>query len=431
MSKPSKIKSFISALWHGITLIRLALSNILFLLLLGVIYFVYLGGGPEPLPERAALLLNPVGTIVDQKSPVEPLSALVGEPSPADHQVLLRDVIEAIEYAEDDSAITALVMELDSLLSVGISKSMEIGRAIESFKRSGKPVIAVGDNFSQGQYLLASYADKIVLHPFGGVELEGYSSYRNYYADALDKISVTMHVFKAGEHKSIAEPFLRNNMSPAEKDITGRWLEVLWAQFTELVEGGRDLPDGAVNDYIDNFVGALKVNGGDLARVSLEAGLVDELMGRQQANASLIELVGGANDDGLYEAVGFERYVSRKRPMSLPGMSQNKVAVITAQGTIQNGEEPPGSIGGDSLGRLIRTTAEEEGVSAIVLRVNSGGGGVFASEVIRQEVRNAKAKGLPVVVSMGAVAASGGYYIAADADQIWATPATITGSIGV
>jgi protease-4 len=431
MSKPSFIRRFFSAIWNGITRIRLALSNIFFLLMLAIIYFVYLGGAPEPLPNQAALLLSPAGSIVDQKSFVEPLQALLGEPAPEDREVLLRDVIEAIETAKGDQNINALVMELDHLASVGISKTQEIVRAVESFKESGKPVVAVGDYYDQGQYLLASHADTVIVHPFGGVALEGFSSYQNYFREALEKLSVSMHVFKAGDHKSIAEPMLRDDMSPQEKEISGRWLNTVWAQYTRMVEEQRELAAGSVNDYINNYAEKLKAQGGDTANAALEAGLVDKLMGRTEANQYLIELVGASNEDGLYEAVQFQHYLSRKRPLLSVAKEGDRVAVITAQGNMLNGEQPPGSIGGDSLARLIRSTAEEDGVAAIVLRINSGGGSVFASEIIRQEILNAKSGGLPIVVSMGSIAASGGYYISADVDQIWATPATITGSIGV
>jgi len=431
MSKPSLLRRVFSAIWNGITRTRLALSNILFLLMIAVIYFAYLGGTPEPLPKRAALLLNLTGSVVDQKSPVEPLQALMGEPSPSDHEVLLRDVIEAVQYAKDDPNINSLVMELDHLMHVGISKTQEIVMALESFRESGKPIVAVGDYFTQDQYLLASHADSIIVHPLGGVALEGFSSYRNYFRAALEKVSVNVHVFRVGEHKSAMEPVTRDDMSPGEKELTGRWLQILWDQYTSIVEEQRELPAGAVNNYVNNFARHLADEGGDAARSALQAGLVDKLLGRSEANDYLSELVGASNEDGLYEAVMFERYVSRKRPILLTGMEGDRVAVITAQGNMLPGEQPPGVIGGNSLAHLIRSTAEQDGVKAIVLRINSGGGSMFASEIIRQQVLNARAMGIPVVVSMGAVAASGGYYIAAEADEIWATPSTITGSIGV
>ncbi len=431
MSKPSRLRRLFSAIWNGITQVRLALSNILFLVFVALVYFVYLGGGSEPPPEKAALLLNLAGTVVDQKSPVEPLQALLGESSPEDHEVLLRDVIDAIEFARDDPAVNSLVMELDELGYLGISKAQEIAVALESFKATGKPVVVVGDFFTQDQFLLASYADSVIVNAFGGVGLEGFGSYRNYFRETLEKLSVNMHVFHAGEFKSIAEPFLRDDMSPGEKLITERWLEVLWGQYAATVEAQRELPPGSVNIYVNNFAKLLAEQGGDATALALKAGLVDEIMDRSEANDYLVELVGASNEDGLYEAVLFEPYVRRMRPSQLLAMEGDRVAVITAEGNITPGDQPPGTIGGDSLAHLISTTAEQEGVGAIVLRVNSGGGSVFASEVIRQEVLRTRAMGIPVVISMGAIAASGGYYIAAEADEIWATPGTITGSIGV
>lgn len=431
MSKPSVLRRFFAAIWNGITRIRLALANILFLLFIALVYFVYLGGGGEPPPERAALLLNLAGTVVDQKSRVEPLQALLGESSPESHEVLLRDVIEAIDFARDDASINSLVMELDELAYLGLSKTQEIAVALESFKAAGKPVVAVGDFYTQDQFLLASYADNVVVNPLGGVALEGFSSYRHYFRETLEKLSVSMHVFHAGEFKSIAEPLLRDDMSPGEKLITGRWLDVLWGQYAATVETQRELPPGSVNTYVNNFSRLLAEAGGDTAALALKTGLVDEALTRDEANAYLVKLVGASDEDGLYEAVLFEPYVRRKRPSQLVPVEGDRVAVITAEGNMIPGDQPPGSIGGDSLASLISNTAEQDGVGAIVLRVNSGGGSVFASEVIRQELLRTRAKGIPVVISMGAMAASGGYYIAAEADEIWATPATITGSIGV
>jgi protease-4 len=431
MSKPSLVRRILSGIWRGITRIRLALSNILFLVMIALIYFVYIGGAPEPLPDKAALLLNMSGTVVDQKSVVNPLKALMDQPSPASHEVLLRDVIEAIDYAAVDPAINSLVMELDFLVYVGISKTQEILPALANFRESGKPIIAIGDYYTQDQYLLASYADTVIAHPMGGVALEGYSSYNNYFREALKKVSVNVHIFRAGDHKSAVEPFIRDDMSPGEKKVTRRWLGNLWGQYTQLVEAQRELPPGTVDNFVNNFTDLLLSEGGDAAQAAVQAGLVDKLLGRSEGNEFLVELVGASNEDGLYEAVEFERYVARKRPLDLGGSDADRVAVITAQGNIVPGDQPPGGIGGDSLARMIRGVVEAEGVKAIVLRVNSGGGSMFASEIIRQQLLHAQDMGIPVVISMGAVAASGGYYIAAEADEIWATPSTITGSIGV
>ena len=431
MSKKSLVRRFFSGIWQGLTRVRLAMSNIVFVAIIAFVYFVYIGGAPEPLPEKAALLLNITGTVVDQKSEINPVQALLAAPSPENHEVLLRDVIEAIDYAATDPAINSLVMELDSLARLGISKTQEIVDALQKFRESGKPMIAIGDYYTQDQYLLASHADTVIAHPLGGVALEGYSSYQNYFQEALKKISVNVHVFRAGDHKSAVEPFMRDDMSPAQKKLTSRWLNQLWGQYTDTVETQRALESGAVDNYIDNFAQRLEAQGGDAAQTALRSGLVDRLLTRSEGNDFLVELVGASDDDGRYEAVVFERYVARKRPLSLGTSDSDRVAVITAEGTIMPGQQPPGSIGGDSLAQLIRGAVEAEGVRAIVLRVNSGGGSMFASEVIREQVLYARNMGLPVVVSMGAVAASGGYYIAANADEIWATPSTITGSIGV
>tara|TARA_R110002072_G_scaffold1815_8_gene15377 strand:- start:64521 stop:66272 length:1752 start_codon:yes stop_codon:yes gene_type:complete len=399
--------------------------------MIAFVYFVYVAGESEPVPEKAALLLNMSGTVVDQKSAVNPLQALISEQLPTDHEVLLRDVIDAIDYAAEDPAINSLVMELGSLMYVGISKTQEIIPALQRFRESGKPIIAVGDYFTQDQYLLASHADTVISHPMGGVVLEGFSSYINYFRDALEKISVNVHVFRAGDHKSAVEPFIRDDMSPGEKIQTSLWLENLWGQYTSTVEEQRALEPGAVNDYVNNFTRRLESQGGDSAQAAIEAGLVDMLLSRNESNDFLVELVGATNENGLYEAVVFERYVARKRPRQFGAERGDRIAVVTAEGEILPGDQPPGTIGGDSLARLIRGAVEADGVKALVLRVNSGGGSMFASEIIRQQVLHARDMGVPVVVSMGSVAASGGYYIAAEADEIWVTPSTITGSIGV
>ncbi|TXS92140.1 signal peptide peptidase SppA [Parahaliea maris] len=431
MSKPSALRRFFGGLWNFVTRVRQALANIVFLLMLVVLYLVFSGGGPEPLPAKAALLLNPTGVVVEERSPVDPLVALAGQANPSSHEVLLRDVLDAIRYAAEDPRINALVLELDGLMSVGMSKTLEIREALQAFRSSGKPIIARGDYYTQDQYLLASQADTLILHPFGAVALEGFGSYRNYFRDALDKLSVNVHVFKAGEHKSVAEPYLRNDMSPGEREITARWLTDLWQRYTDEVEQRRGLEPGAVNSYVNGYAAALRAQGGDTAKAARAAGLVDELMPHSQSNDYLADLVGARDAEHRYEAITFEHYVRRQRPLSLSEPHTDRVAVVTAEGNILPGEQPPGSIGGDSLAWLIRDAAARDGVKALVLRVNSGGGSVFASEVIRQAVLEVQAGGLPVVVSMGSVAASGGYYIAASADRIFATPATITGSIGV
>ncbi|MCZ6830059.1 MAG: signal peptide peptidase SppA [Gammaproteobacteria bacterium] len=428
---PGFLRRLLSGFWRGLTQARLIVFNLLFLLMLVVIVLVFTGGAPEPLPKKAALVLNPAGNIVEQKSYVDPYALLLDRRDPNDREVLLRDVLDAIAYAKDDPGITSLVMELDKLNSVGISKSGEIITALEDFRSSGKPMIARGENFSQGQYLLAAQADTIILHPFGSVQIEGFSTYRMYMKEALDKLSLSMHVFRAGEHKSFVEPFLRSDMSPTEKEINGRWLGHLWSTYTDMVEQRRQLPAGALQQYIAGYSEALRAAGGNMAQMALDQGLVDRLEARREANQSLVEVVGESNKKGRYQGVGFERYLAHKRPLLETPKGSSRVGVITARGTIREGDQPAGSIGADSLAALVGRALDDDGVKALVLRVDSGGGGVFASEVIRRKLLEAKDKGKPIVVSMGSVAASGGYWIALPADEIWATPTTITGSIGV
>jgi protease-4 len=428
---PGSIRRVFSVLWTWITRLRVALSNILFLLLILLLVVVFSGNAPEPLPGQAALILNPAGSIVEQKSYVDPMTLLFSKPVPQEREVLLRDVMAAIRTAKDDPNITSLVMELDSLWSVGISKTGEIAAALAEFRATGKPIIAWGDSFTQSQYLLATEADTIIMHPMGGVLLEGFANYKWYFADALDKLSLKMHVFKAGDFKSMADPFEGNEMPAGEREISQRWLDSLWSQYTAKVESARTLEPGSVNGYIGSFVEQLEEQGGDLAQWALSAGLVDQLQTRAEANAYIIDIVGDRDEFGNYQGIDFEYYLERKQPQIAGTAGAEKVGVVTAKGMILDGDQPAGRIGGDSLANLLQEAIEDESIRAIVLRVDSGGGSAFASEIIYQRLLLAREYNKPVVVSMGSVAASGGYWIAAAADEIWATPTTITGSIGV
>lgn len=422
------IKKIFGALWRALTLFRLALANLLFITLLVVLWLVFTDK-PEPLPDRAALLLNPKGSVVDQRTRVDPAALFLDEDM-ANGEVLLADLIDSVELAIDDTRIVALVLELDKLRAIGQSKSSELARAIARFRASGKPVVSIGDYYTQDQYRLAIEADTLLMHPFGTVALEGFAFFTNYFAQALEKLAVTVHVFRAGEFKSIAEPFIRDDMSDGERAVTDAWLGDLWLAYTDAVEERRALLPGSVNTLLGNYADRLREHGGNAARLAVDAGLVDDLLNREQQDEYLSALVGAEDESDRYMSVSFDNYLPRvQQPQRSVGTPN--VAVVTAQGNILPGEQPPGAIGGDTLTRLLRETAERDDTRAIVLRVNSGGGSVFASEVIRAEMERIREAGMPVVVSMGSVAASGGYYIATAADRIVATPTTITGSIGV
>ncbi len=428
---PGPIRRFFRAFWNGLTRLRIALSNILFLLLVLFLIVLFSEEATEPLPDKAALLLNPIGTVVEQKSYVDPFTYLFSEQAPSEQEVLLQDLLDAIRYAKDDPSITALVMELEQLYGIGIAKSEDVATALADFRSSGKPVVAWGDYFSQGQYYLAAQADTIILHPMGNVAIEGFGRYQWYLKDALDKMSITAHVFRAGKYKSAAEPIMRNDMSAEEREASQHWLGQLWQRYSESVEARRELEAGSVTRYANSFDQLLQAQAGDTAQLALQYGLVDRLDNRVPANQYLVELVGDDNEYGQYEAVEYDRYLAHKRPLISAQGEDGLVGLITAKGTILDGDQPAGNIGGNSLGSLIVEAADDDDIKAIVLRVDSGGGSAFASEVIRNKLRYAQQQGKPVVVSMGSVAASGGYWIAADADEIWASPSTLTGSIGV
>jgi len=430
-SEPGIVARTFGFLWRGITRARVILSNLLFLLVVLFLISLFTARAPAPIPDRAALVINPVGTVVDQRSWTDPLALLFSEPLPEEREVLLDDIVDSILYARDDPRITALVMELDQLYAVGISKTGEIAEALAEFRESGKPIIAWGDGFTQNQYLLAAQADTLIIHPMGDVILEGFSNYQWYFAEALEKLSVSVHVFRSGEHKSIAEPLLRNDMSPGEKEISQRWLGQLWSSYTEQVEQRRQLAPGAVNNYIDSFAKQAGLLGGDLADLALQSGLVDRVAQRREANDWLVELVGDSDEYGGYVGVGFEQYVRQMQPSLESSIGKPQVAIVTGAGMILDGDQPEGSIGGESLANLIYDAVDDDEIAAIVLRLDTGGGSAFASELIRQKLLYARERGKPVVVSMGSVTASGGYWIAAAADEVWATPTTVTGSIGV
>ncbi|MEM1142581.1 MAG: signal peptide peptidase SppA [Pseudomonadota bacterium] len=423
------IKRFFAGVWGAITTIRVALANLLFILILVILWEAFVMAKPEPLPDSAALLLDLRGRVVDVQTRVN-TSSLLADQSPAGREYLLQDLIDAVTLAAKDSRVSSLVMVLDQLVSIGQSKTSELAEALTLFRESGKPVIAVGDYYTQDQYRLAVEADTILMHPQGVVALEGYSFFTNYYAEALEKLLVSMHVFKAGEFKSIAEPLLRSDMSAGEREITRAWLAEVWQLYTRQVEARRALAEGSVDDLLNNFPSHLAGSGGSGAQLALDEGLVDQIANRSEQQRYLQSVAGKANSKLGYAAVSYDDYLARTRSLA-PSDRGSTIAIVSAEGSIIPGKARPGTIGGDELALELAKAAQRKDVKALVLRINSGGGSVFASEIIREQVALIRAEGKPVVVSMGRVAASGGYYIATAADKIVATESTLTGSIGV
>ena len=382
---------------------------------------------PKPLPESAGLLIAPTGRLVEDRTPLEPLDALFADQLAG--ETLLSTVIEGIDAAADDDRITSIVLDLENLAGPSTSQAMEIIEALDRFSETGKPIVAIGDYFTQSQYLLASQADTIFLHPEGGISLMGFGVYRTYLKQFLQNIKVNFHIFRAGENKSAVEPYMRDDMSPQEREVVGKWLNSLWDDYTALVEKGRNKSPGEVTAFVNDFPGRLEASGGDLAEVFLQEGYVDELVYGDELEERVTEIVDARDEDGDIQLVSLKRYVSDIRD---PFESEELplIAVIPIEGTLVPGDSVQGSAGSDTVVDQLERADEADAV-AIVLRINSGGGSVFASEVIRAKVDAIAADGVPIVVSMGGAAASGGYWIAAAADEIWAMPSTITGSIGV
>lgn len=410
--------------------LRIVVLNLVFFFLLFLVIGVLVDDRKLSVDDGIALVVAPRGEIVEQYSgsPVErAIADALGDEEP---EARMRDLTLAINQAADDERIKALVLDTRELWSAGLAQLQAVGRAVDRFRDSGKPVFAYGDYFDQRQYYLAARANEVMMHPDGLVFMEGLSRYRTYLKEGLDKLAMDVHLFRVGEYKSAGEPFVRNDMSPAAKEANRAWLGELWSSYVADVSAARNMDEVLINDYIERFGARLQSVGGQASEAAMEAGLIDELVTRDQFRDRLIELVGEDEDSHSFRQIGYEGYADAVRLTRL-GRPDDKVAVVVAQGPIVDGDQPQGTIGAESTARLLRDARFDEQVKAVVLRVDSGGGSAFASEVIRREIELTRQAGKPVVVSMGSVAASGGYWISMSADRIFAEPTTITGSIGV
>ncbi|HLQ13860.1 MAG TPA: signal peptide peptidase SppA [Steroidobacteraceae bacterium] len=422
---------FFRGAWHGLDVLRRVLHLLLLLALLAVLIAGLRGSIPR-LPERGALVIHPSGEIVEQLAG-EPLERAINEVQGQNEpQTLLWDLTRAIRAAAGDARIQALLIDTDDLEHVGQAKLEELASAIAEFRRSGKKVVARGSYFLQGPYYLASQADEIYLDPFGFVLLPGYDRYRMYYKDAIDKLAVDVHLIRAGKFKSADEPFVRRDMSAEDRQESSVYLQSLWLGYRTAIGHARRLDPELLNSYSNGFAAAVRAAGGDTASVAKTAGLVTALRTGAEVEQRMTELVGPDDAHHSFRSVSLEDYlkvVHREEPRRHP--PARAVGVIVASGEILDGNQPSGTIGGDSTTALLRRALEDEDIKAVVLRIDSPGGSVLASEQIYREVQALRAAGKPVVASMSDVAASGGYYIASPADAIYASANTITGSIGV
>ncbi|WP_052481042.1 signal peptide peptidase SppA [Gilvimarinus agarilyticus] len=423
------VRQLFGSIWGAITWLRRALANVIFIIIIVAILALIGQSRTDVLPQDFALRLAPSGVLVDQRQALDAFAALTADESAEQSETLVADVIRAINLAATDEQVSHLVLDLNSLRGGGVSKLYEIGQALEQFKASGKSITAVSDHYNQDQYFLASYADEVYLHDMGFVLLTGFASYHQYFKDALDKLAVNMHVFKVGKYKDAVEPYTRNGMSEASREHNRLWLNTLWQAYRHNIEIQRELPSGAIDDIISRSSELLQQAEGDTALMAQQAGLIDTVASRQEISNTLIQRFGLDTQTDQYKHVNWSRYLQHRRDIPLPGADY--VGLITARGAIHSGDHPPGVVGSETLVQLLRQARDDQDIKALVVRVDSPGGSAFASEVIRAELEATRNAGIPVVISMGSVAASGGYWISTGGDEIWALPTTITGSIGV
>ncbi|MBA3111484.1 signal peptide peptidase SppA [Salmonella enterica] len=427
------IAGFFKWTWRVLNFVREMVLNLffIFLVLVGVGIWMQIGNGSNSeQTARGALLLDISGVIVDKPSTNHRLGALgrqlFGASSDRLQENSLFDIVNAIRQAKDDRNITGIVLDLKNFTGADQPSMRYIGKALREFRDSGKPVFAVGENYSQGQYYLASFANKIWLSPQGQVDLHGFATNGLYYKTLLDKLKVSTHVFRVGTYKSAVEPFIRDDMSPAAREADSRWIGELWQNYLHTVSANRQISPQQLFPGAQAIIDGLTSVGGDTAKYALDHKLVDALASSADVEKALTKQFGWSKTENNYRAISYYDY-----SLKTPANNGGTIAVIFANGAIMDGEETPGNVGGDTTASQIRDARLDPKVKAIVLRVNSPGGSVNASEVIRAELAAAKAAGKPVVVSMGGMAASGGYWISTPANYIVASPSTLTGSIGI
>ena len=427
-SKPkSTLRRGFGMLWRGIDATRRTVLNVLFLLILLVLVIALFSGGAKPVTAKTSLVLELKGEIVEQhpgnvRDAV--MSSLSGETR---RTVQVRDLLTVLDEAAKDSNVSSVLLMLDELDGAGLAALHEVGSAIDRVKAAGKPVIAWGGGYNQSRYLLASHASEIYMHPMGYVLIQGFGGHRNYYRDALDKAGVTVNLMKVGSYKSAAEPFTSNGPSPAATEAQAFYTEALWAGYTGDIEKNRKLPAGTIMNIINGLPKLMEDAQGDIGKLAMTNKLVDGLKTRDEIRAMLIKRGTFDDDKKSFRQIAFNDYLARHKPK----MMGDAIGVVVASGDITDGTASPGAIGGLSTSNLIRKAREDDQIKAIVLRVDSPGGSAYGSELIRRELELTRAAGKPVVVSMGSVAASGGYWISMAADEVIADRSTITGSIGV
>ncbi|MBL0124285.1 MAG: signal peptide peptidase SppA [Betaproteobacteria bacterium] len=425
-SVPGLLRRVFSGFWSALDTSRRVFFNLIFLIVLAFIIAVIFKEAPE-LMKKTVLVLGLTGKLVEQRSGSTREQLLSEVQGGTKEPTQLRDVLAVLDAAAKDSRIERVVLTLDEFDGSGPASLHEVASALERFKDAGKQVIAWGGHFNQRSYYLAAHANEVFMHPMGVVMLEGYGRYRNYYKDALDRLGIQANVLRVGTYKSFGEPYTSNAPSKATIEADTFLYNDLWATYTGAVEKARKLPAGAINKGIEEITQRFAVVNGNPGKLALESRLVDGLKTRDEFRELMIQRGAKDEENKTFRQVSFNAYLGTLKPKR----GDDAIAVVVAEGEISDGIAPPGRIGGRSTAELIRKARDDDKVKALVLRVNSPGGSAFGSELIRRELELTRIAGKPVVVSMGNVAASGGYWISMAADETIADPATITGSIGV
>ena len=432
-TRPGPVRRIFGGLWSAINFSRQLLFNLIFLAI--VLFFlvaIFRGSGIEPIQEKTALVLDLNGRLVEQFTS-SPLDRAIGQVTGDDpgEEFQLRDMLRAIEGAKTDTKIDRIVLKTDGFSASGFAAMRELGAALAEFRASGKQIVAWGTNFDQTGYYLAAQADEIYMDSEGLILIEGIGRYRPYYRELLaDKLGIDVHLFRVGEYKSAAEPFILDGGSVESKQADLFWMNDLWARYLADVTTARKFEEGQLSALVNEMPARLRAVSGDFAKLAIDEKLIDGTKTAEELETLIAER-GATDDEEGFRNVGFDRFLAHLGAPKAPTDAAPGVGIIVAQGTITGGDQPAGTIGGESTSALLRQAREDDSIQAVVLRVDSGGGGVYPSEQIRREVAALQAAGKPVVASMGNVAASGGYWISMNADAIYADPSTITGSIGI
>ncbi len=430
----SFIRRFFGAIWSVVEVLRKAVVLLLLVLVIGGVVLAVRGGPPIKVEKGIALVIVPWGDVVDYADE-DPRTAVASyllgdEPT----QTILADLLDAIDAGAADDRIKLLFLKLDTGFRAGQAQLEEIAAAVTRFRETGKKVVAYAPDMGQSEYFLAAHADEIVIDPMGLVFLAGFENYHLYFREALDKLGVQVNVFRVGEYKSAVEPFMRNDMSESARSDASVWLNTLWSEWSRQVATARQVDPELLQAYVDEFADRLEAQGGDTGQLALSSGLVDDLLTLAALRRKVGVEVGMDKAHGSFRQIDHRRYLRALNQATVVGSKQKpgkSIGVVVAQGEIVDGQSEPGVTGGDTLADLVREARNDDNVAALVLRVDSPGGSVYASEVIRRALANFKGAGKPFVVSMASVAASGGYWISMESDRIFAHATTITGSIGV